>query len=224
MLSISEPQFITYFLETTGSHLKIIYFPHISIHRYLHIRNPLNYGKYMNYVRASFLISSIWMFAISHAVVLNYVKRTDVVYEVHIALSFCLPAVFILGVYTKIALIARTHARVIATTSLTTPNDNWTAFKRDIKVLKNVALVVGTFFVCWLPFLTLTNYTVHHNLNRTQYSSTLTVFVHISECLVCSGPVFNPLIYGFLRRDLRTAIKYSIACRKERSEDITTGQ
>ena len=191
----------------------------VTLDRYMHIRHPLNYEKHMNKKRAIGIVSAIWVFAILQASIFFLVKenRHDEAIYNDIRLGYCLiiPATFIIVTYTKLFVIARSHARVIATTSVTIPDRPWSQ-KKDFKILKVIALIVGTFVLCWSPFLVAVTYELHY---ETSQSDEYYLFMGIAECFACSTCVLNPVIYGLLRRDLRISMRYVAACKRDSIEE-----
>ena len=191
----------------------------VTLDRYMHIRHPLNYEKHMNKKRAIGIVAGLWVFSILQALVffLVHQKRyNEAIYnDVRLGYCFVIPAIFISVTYTKLFLIARSHARVIATTSVTIPDRSWSQ-KKDFKILKVIALIVGTFVLCWFPFLVAVSYELHHDTPR---SPKFYLFMGIAECLACSTCVLNPIIYGLLRRDLRISMRYVAACKRESIEE-----
>ena len=129
------------------------------------------------------------------------------------ALCFVLPLSITIIAYGKIYMIARSHAQVV----------NVQAGRkkaREIKAAKTIAIVVGTFCFCWLPFFVvsiLMTYTrnVDENLaNSTKWLTYVNVFL-------------NPLIYTLFDRRFRTVISSKIvnyftqAINQSRSNEST---
>ena len=192
----------------------------VTLDRYMHIKHPLNYTKYMNKVRAAGMIVGLWVFSIGQALVFLLVQHnveSEAIYnDVRLACCFGIPLIFITIVYTSLLMTARAHARVIATTSVSiqqSPLSN----KKDFKMLKVIALIIGSFSVCWFPYLFALSYELHTNVDERTH--TLYWFKDIAECFLCLTCVLNPLIYGLLRRDLRISMRYVAACKKESIEE-----
>ena len=197
----------------------------VTLDRYIHIRNALNYQKYMNKFRAFIVVTGIWLFAILQAfIVLFMVDQTKerIYNDIRFVLCFCVPALFIAAVYSKLFVIARSHARVIAAMTPSLAQNVPSSYKKDLKILKVVGLIVGAFFICWFPFFVLVSYELH-TLEFDQQSSIFRVFMRTSECLACSTTVFNPILYGFLRRDLRQSIRNAVNCKNSRVDEETGG-
>jgi dopamine D1-like receptor len=191
----------------------------VTLDRYMHIRHPLNYEKHMNKKRAIGIVAGLWVFSILQALVFFLVQENrfhEAIYnDARLVICFVIPTIFISVTYTKLFLIARSHARVIAATSVTFPHRSWSQ-KKDFKILKVIALIVGTFVLSWPPFLVAVSYELHH---QTTKSRNFLLYMDIAECIACSTCVLNPFIYGWLRRDLRMSMRYVVACKRESTEE-----
>ena len=191
----------------------------VTLDRYMHIKHPLDYDKYMNKVRAVGIVAVVWVFSIFQALVFLFVRKNryyEAIYnDLRLVLCFGIPAFFIIITYIKLFIIARSHARVIATTSITI-SDGSNSQKKDFKILKIIALIVGTFILCWFPFLFAVSYELHAEEKSSQE---FYLFMGIAECLEFSTCVLNPIIYGLLRRDLRISMRYVAACKRESIEE-----
>ena len=197
----------------------------VTLDRYIHIRNALNYEKYITKFRAILVVAAIWSFAITQGVIVIFMvdKKKEMVYnDARFVVCFCFPGIFIAMAYAKLFLVARGHARAIAAATPMHLDSVRSSHNKDFKILKVVALIVGTFFLCWLPFFVLNSYELH-NVELAANSSVFRVLMQTSECLACSTTVFNPLLYGFLRKDLRLSIKNVITCGSSGIEDTTRG-
>ena len=191
----------------------------VTLDRYVHIRHPLNYEKHMNKKRVIGIVAGLWVFSILQALMFFLVQENrfhEAIYnDARLVICFVIPTIFISVTYTKLFLIARSHARVIAATSVTFPDRSWSQ-KKDFKILKVIALIVGTFVLSWSPFLVAVSYELHHQAPK---SRNFVLFMDIAECLACSTCVLNPIIYGWLRRDLRISMRYVVACKRESTEE-----
>ena len=197
----------------------------VTLDRYIHIRNALNYEKYITKFRAILVVAAIWSFAIAQGVIVFFMvdSKKEMVYnDARFVICFCFPGIFIAIAYAKLFLVARGHARAIAAATPTHLDSVRSSHNKDFKILKVVALIVGTFFLCWLPLFVLISYELH-NVELAGNSSVFRVLLQTSECLACSTTVFNPLLYGFLRKDLRLSIRNVITCGSSGIEDTTRG-
>ena len=195
----------------------------VTLDRYLNIMHALNYEKYMNKSRAVGIITSCWIFSILQSCVYFLIgpentQNRAIFNDVRSILCFGFPAIFIFVVYTKLFLIAREHSRNIAITSVRIPHCRPFPLRQDTKILTVVVLLVGTFIVGWFPFLFAVSYELHHE--ESELSRRFCLFKHISECILMSTCVLNPIMSGLLRRDLRISLRYVAACKRESIEEI----
>ncbi|NXU75805.1 RL3R1 protein, partial [Oreotrochilus melanogaster] len=83
--------------------------------------------------------------------------------------------------------------------------------KRRSKVTKSVTIVVLSFFLCWLPNQALTAWGILIKLNvvhfSTEYFLSQVYLFPISVCLAHSNSCLNPILYCFMRREFRKALK-----------------
>ncbi|XP_071793662.1 D(1) dopamine receptor-like [Asterias amurensis] len=153
----------------------------ISLDRFMAITSPFTYYSRMNNRTAAILITTAWVvsFLISVLpVTLNLHEDEELVnigwytdpefcvlamnstYALISSLiSFYIPCVVILFTYARIYVVARRQARQIAAYDFSanrTKQDGGTAshrrMARERKAAKTLAIIVGVFILCWLPF------------------------------------------------------------------------
>jgi hypothetical protein len=74
------------------------------------------------------------------------------------------------------------------------------ALQRESKTAKTLAIVVGCFIVCWLPFFLM--YLIEPFCTSCNFDPTMiTLFTWLGYC----NSVLNPLIYAFYNRDFRSS-------------------
>uniref|UniRef100_A0A3Q0R9Y3 Histamine H2 receptor n=1 Tax=Amphilophus citrinellus TaxID=61819 RepID=A0A3Q0R9Y3_AMPCI len=113
-------------------------------------------------------------------------------------LTFYLPLVTMCWTYLKILRIARAQAKRIITVAL-----------REHKATVTLAGVIGAFVVCWLPYFIL--FTV---LGLKEHPDPSTVPEYsIVLWLGYANSALNPILYGALNRDFRSAYTHLLRCR-----------
>lgn len=89
-------------------------------------------------------------------------------------------------------------------------------FNRETKATKTLAIIVGAFIVCWLPFFTI--YLVGAFCTNCISETVFAVFFWLGYC----NSALNPCIYALFSRDFRFAFKRLLSCRRRircREED-----
>ena len=166
----------------------------VSFDRQLAITSPFAYPKILTTRRAVCIICFVWCYAatISCSVLISSPEHDwpypNYLWFVSIA-SFFLPLVIMLVMYARIYLVARYQARRIGRNYAT-----------DIKAAKTIAVVIGGFVICWLPFFIV----VLHYANRTDIPLS---FFNVAKWLEYLNSCLNPVIYTCLNRTYRNAFK-----------------
>uniref|UniRef100_A0A8D3CTE7 Histamine H2 receptor n=1 Tax=Scophthalmus maximus TaxID=52904 RepID=A0A8D3CTE7_SCOMX len=119
-------------------------------------------------------------------------------------LTFFLPLVAMCWTYLRILRIARAQAkRIIMVSSVTA------VALREHKATVTLAAVIGAFVVCWLPYFIL--FTV---LGLKEHPDPSTVPAYsIVLWLGYANSALNPILYGALNRDFRSAYSHLLRCR-----------
>lgn len=180
----------------------------VTFERFMSISYPLTYDVYLNRSRAALIITAVWLLSVFQALFRLAFKddKANRRYElIQFALAVALPFLCILVVNIKIFYVARQHARQI---NACTPEAPSRTFSKKLKIVKIIALLVGTFTLTWIPYW-IQNIFEHHNSNN----ANLKIGEKVTEALVCSTALLNPLLYGILRKDVREAIVRGLRCQ-----------
>lgn len=145
-----------------------------------------------------------------------------------------LSAFVILCIYIRIFFVARKHTRqiearvgTISATFSTSHSGNSTADSRvdfvtrqiartindvnvrprhsSIKAVKTIAIILGSFYICWIPFLIYLLVVRHQEDNFTIFC--LAVVTEFNS-------LFNPLVYGLRNKEMRTCIVALLTCSR----------
>ncbi|XP_078349083.1 histamine H2 receptor-like [Oculina patagonica] len=198
----------------------------VTLERFLSISYPLTYDVYLNRFRATIIIASVWLVSIFQALLQfafkNESRKTKTLYEdLRFAFAFGLPCLCILVVNVKIYCVARQHARQINAANPQNQNASGgssRAFLKKLKTVKVIALLVGTFVVTWLPYFSLSIY--EHHTAYGQTTEGFDVALQVAEALACGTALFNPLLYGLLRKDVREAMVRGLKCQNVNQTDL----
>ena len=193
----------------------------VTLERFLSISYPFTYEAQLNRRRVSIVIAVVWMLSVFQALV-QFALKTEsemILYEdLRFAFAFGLPFLCILVVNLRIYCVARHHARqILASNPQTRDNNSNRTFFKKMKTVKIIGLLVGTFMITWLPYFVLSIAEPHNADNSTEAYD---VAKRVTEALVCGTALLNPLLYGFLRRDVREATIVLLKCRNINQTDI----
>ena len=87
-------------------------------------------------------------------------------------------------------------------------------FKNNIRALKNLALIMGIFILCWVPFIVLNVIEAVH----TSYAlnNELIIKLHIiTSAMLLVNSVVNPFVYAIRFRSFNVAFRLMCGCMKE---------
>ncbi|XP_055042117.2 trace amine-associated receptor 4-like [Misgurnus anguillicaudatus] len=213
-------------LDMTFSISSILHLSLISIDRYWAIYDPLRYKIRVTNNTVAVFITLTWIFSFvySFSIVFSGVNKVGLetlIVQVYCVgscvlffnrqwglicpiLTFFLPGTIMSCLYMKIFHVARKHARVMSE-RVTGELKSRSSAQRERKAAKTLAIVMGVFYLCWLPFFTAT--AVDPFIN---FVTPADVF----DALVWFGyfnSTCNPLIYGFFYPRFQKAFKILIS-------------
>ncbi|NP_001076380.1 trace amine associated receptor 12j [Danio rerio] len=199
-------------LDMTFSISSLIHLSLVSVDRYWAICDPLRYRMRVtnNTVIVFTVFTWLFSFVYSFSVVFSGVNRIGLetfIMQVYCVgscvlffnkqwglicslLTFFLPCTIMSSLYMKIFHVARKHAKVMSE-RVTGGLKSQSSAQREGKAAKTLAIVMGVFYLCWLPFFTATAVDPFLNFSTP---------VHVFDALVWFGyfnSTCNPLIYGF---------------------------
>ncbi|XP_039503762.1 trace amine-associated receptor 4-like [Pimephales promelas] len=202
----------------------------ISVDRYWAICNPLMYKMRVTNNIVTVFTTFTWLFSFlySFSIVfsgVNTIGLESFIMQVYCVgscvlffnkqwglicslLTFFLPVATMSSLYMKIFHVARRHAKVMSerVTVVTAGGlKSQSSAQREGKAAKTLAIVMGVFCICWLPFFTAT--AVDPFLN-------FVTPVDVFDALVWFGyfnSTCNPLIYGFFYPRFQKAFKILIS-------------
>ena len=115
------------------------------------------------------------------------------------AITFC---------YFKVYRKVREHFAEIAKSGLVEA-DTSRSFVNEAKITKMLFITLVAFLVCWTPSICLDLFEAFHG----QYSLPRQVYFWQIATFSCSS-VVNPIIYGFMRKELRKAYRDILTCKR----------
>ena len=185
----------------------------VSFDRYLAITKPFSYNEYLTSFRAIVLIAMLWVFSfILYGIRFSGEPRSTFMkaYQVvTVVVVFIIPLLVMILLYMKIYAVARSQALRIGRN-----------YAKDIKATKTIAVVIGAFLVCWMPFFVAV--TIFAFSSNGGEIVTIPVFKAI-KWMQYLNSCLNPIIYNCTNRTYRRAFKKlfirSICCSRSRSSE-----
>lgn len=216
----------------------------IALDRYWAITSPFTYYQRVNAKSAFLLIACVWAvsFLISVLPVMlklhidEYLKANNwydnpyfcalgvngVFAVVSSTISFYVPTCVIIFVYLRIFSVARRQARQIASHNnaamrLQNNSKGKPSMARERKAAKTLAIIMGVFIICWLPFFIVN--IIDPFCGRCIPGIVFDTFVWLGYFNSCA----NPLIYA-QNASFRNAFKAVLFCHKCRGIKYRTGE
>ncbi|CAH1258395.1 D(1) dopamine receptor-like [Branchiostoma lanceolatum] len=211
----------------------------ISVDRFWAISDPFKYEREMTCCRAALMIGLAWCLSAMISLIpiglgFHHIGETitvtqrqcesnmNEVYAITSSfISFYIPVIIMVLAYSKIMQIARRkYEDIVALHRSVSQNtksvqESRTALRRETRIFKTLACILGVFIVCWLPFFIL-NCLVPFCPLRTGGKANFTcidntVFT-VFEWLGWVNSTLNPIIYAF-NNDFRKAF-WRMLCRR----------
>ncbi|XP_065112703.1 trace amine-associated receptor 4-like [Paramisgurnus dabryanus] len=220
----------------------LIHLSLISIDRYWAICDPLKYKMRITNNTVTVLITFTWIFSFVYNFSIVFSGVTAVGLEalilqmscfggcamfitkewglISFILSFIIPGTIMSSLYIIIFSVVQKHAKVLSEkVSVTTTGVNsQSSAHRERKAAKTLALVMGVFFLCWLPFsIAATVNTFFNFVTSADVFEALGWFAYFNSAC-------NPLIYGFFYPCFQKAFKtliYTYICGFNHSNTLT---
>ena len=178
----------------------------ISFDRVLCIKNPLQYSHWMTPRKATAMITGVWIYSISVAVASFLLFAERIFNLIVFIMCFCVPLLVIISAYSiifKVALRQIRQIRAIAPAQYARSHNN---FLKEFKAAKTLAVVVGAFVICWLPFVTLN---MIYSLCDPSHDCPLVKVevIMVTKWMHYGNSLLNPIIYTVMNREFRGAFK-----------------
>ncbi|XP_017157619.1 trace amine-associated receptor 1-like [Poecilia reticulata] len=179
----------------------------ISVDRYYAVCQPLTYRSKINTGVVLVMILMSWGVSVLVAVgfIVAEVNQekcqencfSDVVLEKVLApvFSFYLPVIVMLYIYLRIFLVAQRQARSIENAV----KPGATVSNMERKATKTLAIVLGVFLMCWLPFFLCFSLQLLGGVSVMMYETL--------NWLTLSNSMLNPFIYAFFYSWFRSAFR-----------------
>nr|XP_055041397.1 trace amine-associated receptor 4-like [Misgurnus anguillicaudatus] len=214
----------------------------ISIDRYWAICDPLKYRMRVTNNTVTVFITFTWIFSFVYSFSIVFSGVNAVGLEAFILqmscfggcvlflnkewavtcviLAFIIPGTIMSSLYITIFTVVKKHAKVLSekVSVITTGVNSQSSAHRERKAAKTLALVMGVFFICWLPFSIATAVFPFFNFVTpgVVFQALLWFAYFNSAC--------NPLIYGFFYPRFQKAFKtliFTYICGFNHSHTLT---
>ncbi|XP_070844142.1 trace amine-associated receptor 1-like [Chaetodon trifascialis] len=184
----------------------------ISVDRYYTVCHPLTYRTKINVHVVVMMILLSW--SVSVLVAIGFImagikhEKCEQMCFIDVLLanilgpifSFYLPVILMLCIYLKIFLVAQRQVHSIQGTKC-----GATASKMERKATKTLAIVMGVFLICWLPFFLCFSFQLLNNV------SVPIAVIESLNWLALSNSMLNPFIYAFFYSWFRSAFRIIIS-------------
>ncbi|KAK2558409.1 Octopamine receptor beta-1R [Acropora cervicornis] len=177
----------------------------ISIERYICISSPLKYHTIVTIRKTRIAISTTWFFALTMTVIKLFLSSSVRVVRVYqfVAFSLCF-ATPVLGMsfaYIMIFRVSRTQAKKL--TLRIGEKTKKFCLPKELKAAKTLGVVIGGFLLCWFPFFLL----------NMSYALCSACGIPVKAVLLAKGlhfsnSVLNPIIYGLMNKQFKTAFRH----------------
>ncbi|XP_073711504.1 trace amine-associated receptor 3-like [Misgurnus anguillicaudatus] len=229
-------------LDSTLCICSLIHLSLISIDRYWAICDPLRYKMRVTNNTVTVLITLTWIFSFVYSFSIVFSGVNAVGLEAYILqmscfggcavfinkewgltcviLLFIIPGTIMSSLYIIIFNVVRKHAKVLSekVSVTTTGVNNQSSAHRERKAAKTLALVMGVFFICWLPLsIAIAIDSFLNFVTPADVFEALGWFAYFNS-------TFNPLIYGFFYPRFQKAFKTLIStyiCGFNHSDTLT---
>lgn len=165
----------------------------VSFDRMMAITAPFAYPKTLTSKRALAVIGCVWVYALAVAGarinIMIWPGRSFLIFVSIV--TFLLPLSVVIIMYTIIFFVVRTQVKRIGKNHA-----------NEMKAAKTIAVVIGGFLVCWLPFFVI----VVGHAYSTSFKPPYALF-NVIKWLAYFNSCLNPLIYTCMNRTYRRAFK-----------------
>ncbi|KAM9339481.1 trace amine-associated receptor 1-like [Symphorus nematophorus] len=183
----------------------------ISVDRYYAVCQPLTYRTRINNHIVGIMVLVSWGLSVLIGICFIIVQQKqnqciatcliDIMINIlGLMFSFYLPVVIMLCIYLKIFLVAQRQA-----CSIQGAKSGATVSKMERKATKTLAIVMGVFLMCWLPFFLFTTL-----LSFSHFYVPLAL-VELLNWFALLNSMLNPFIYAFFYSWFRSAFKMIIS-------------
>uniref|UniRef100_T1IW05 G-protein coupled receptors family 1 profile domain-containing protein n=1 Tax=Strigamia maritima TaxID=126957 RepID=T1IW05_STRMM len=220
------------------STISIVHFSCLAIDRFLAICDPFRYPRLVTKLSVAVMLITCWLlpgfisylpiytgwhtYGIEHLLLREPIEHTcfplvNLPFALICSvLAFYAPLAAILFCYWRIFVVARRHAKKIRGLEIAAPErSRISKMQRDTKAAKTLAIVVGAFSLCYLPFFTLNvlDPFFDYSLDETKGNKVWLAITWLGYC----NSMLNPWIYYVSNKNFRAAFRKILGCKNNHS-------
>ncbi|XP_036395480.1 adrenocorticotropic hormone receptor [Megalops cyprinoides] len=193
-------------MSFTGS---ICSFLAIAVDRYITIFHALRYHNIMTMRRVAAALAAIWtLCGVSSAIMVHFSHAAAIIICFIVVFLVCL--VLILFLYMHMFLLARQHARRIATFPRSAAQQ-----RGGMRGALTVTILFGVFVACWAPFFF--HLLIITVCPQNPYCECYRSLFQVHLILMMSHAVIDPAIYAFRSAELRSTFRRMLYCSNSRA-------
>ena len=196
----------------------------LTVDRYQAIHQPLTYKQDLSFARRAAASSGIWIFSLLIGCIPSFIWNqgwsntkigdcdtvqilSDWYVKYVMTTAFFCASSLILAMYVRITRTALHHVRAIDM-QIQGGGD----VKSQLKAAKTVAVILGLFYICWLPFVLTTYIQVSLRQHDNQF---IEVVRTLFTVLAILNSAMNPIIYAFRMQVFKTQLKKIFKCHTQ---------
>ncbi|OCT76603.1 adrenocorticotropic hormone receptor [Xenopus laevis] len=178
----------------------------IAADRYITVFHALHYHNIMTVKRASVILAIIWTFCGGSGIAIIMLFH-DTATIICLTVMFLLLLVLIVCLYIHMFLLARSHAKKIASLS-----GQWNSVQQRANINGAITLTIllGLFICCWSPFVL--HLLLYVLCRYNPYCACYLSILNVNGTLILFSSVIDPLIYAFRSPELRNTFKKMLCC------------
>lgn len=227
-----------------AAHTSILLLLAVASERYIAIIHSLHYHQYVTERRAVVLIIAIWIYTMTFSFFfplfwfndwkevqkktgmttntcefLTVVKQEYILY--YLFPCFMLVVVIMMMIYCRIVVVAKKQADKIQDyfSNHLAPgrSDRSANLKKNMKMFKTSAIIIGLFLLCWVPFFTVV--IIQITTQNTEVDGILQLTRTYLTLLVILNSAMNPVIYAFRSSEYKHAFKTILCSWRKHGEN-----
>ncbi|XP_077996383.1 adenosine receptor A2a-like [Glandiceps talaboti] len=204
-------------IATWGRIVSLFHLLVIAVDRYLAITSPLTYNARMTPKITKSILFTLWLLPLLNSILSYFTMLTidgnanqfscywaEFLPKQYLRISvfvttFIGPFLMMSLLYMRIFVIVRQQKRKILSGL---PSDGKGTYKKDVKAVKMLAIIIGAFVICWLPVYTFITFSPHEWPTCGMSWQTFILF-----SLATSNSALNPVIYAYKNIEFREAFR-----------------